>query len=237
MVAGVEKGGEPVRLLLGDCLETMAGMESDSIDAIVTDPPFGIGFHYVKGAEDNNTPDGYWEWLSPRYAQMLRVLRPGGFCAIWQAQMYYRYFWEWFGADIHIYCAAKNFVQLRKTAINYGYDPVVMFYKAGASPLRPKPQRNVDFFVANTASMVSNPNRPERAHPCPRPIDQAVEIVRNFTLPGGIVLDPFMGSGTTGVAAVQEGRDFIGIEREAEYLAIAEARIEHAQGKQMAMAL
>ncbi len=46
---------------------------------------------------------------------------------------------------------------------------------------------------------------------------------------GGVVLDPFMGSGTTGIACVLEGREFIGIEREAEYIEIAEKRIEHAQ--------
>ena len=46
---------------------------------------------------------------------------------------------------------------------------------------------------------------------------------------GGIVLDPFMGSGTTGMAAVLEGRDFIGIELEPEYFEIATARIQHAQ--------
>jgi len=46
---------------------------------------------------------------------------------------------------------------------------------------------------------------------------------------GGVVLDPFMGSGTTGMAAVLEGRDFIGIEREPEYFAIAEKRIAEAQ--------
>jgi site-specific DNA-methyltransferase (adenine-specific) len=53
-------------------------------------------------------------------------------------------------------------------------------------------------------------------------------LCRLVTPPGGTVLDPFMGSGSTGKAAVLEGFDFIGIEREAEYMAIAKARIEHA---------
>jgi len=43
---------------------------------------------------------------------------------------------------------------------------------------------------------------------------------------GGLILDPFLGSGTTGIAAIKNGRRFIGIEREAEYMAIAKARIE-----------
>ena len=56
-------------------------------------------------------------------------------------------------------------------------------------------------------------------------------LVRLVTPKGGIVLDPFMGSGSTGKAAVREGMDFIGIEREDEYMEIAKARIEHEQGK------
>ena len=49
--------------------------------------------------------------------------------------------------------------------------------------------------------------------------------------PGGVCLDPFRGSGSTGKAAALEGFDFVGIEREAEYVAIAEARIQHAQAQ------
>jgi DNA modification methylase len=54
-------------------------------------------------------------------------------------------------------------------------------------------------------------------------------LVRLVTPPGGTVLDPFAGSGTTGIAATLEGFAFIGIEREAEYAEIAKARIEHWQ--------
>jgi site-specific DNA-methyltransferase (adenine-specific) len=55
--------------------------------------------------------------------------------------------------------------------------------------------------------------------------------VRLVTPPGGTVLDPFLGSGTTGIAAVQEGMTFIGCEQDADYLAIAQARIAHAQAQ------
>jgi len=65
-------------------------------------------------------------------------------------------------------------------------------------------------------------------HPTVKPVALMSWLVRLISPPGGIVLDPFMGSGTTGVAAVQEGREFIGIEREPEYLEIAEARINNA---------
>lgn len=62
-------------------------------------------------------------------------------------------------------------------------------------------------------------------HPTVKPINLMRWLVRMVTPPGGIVLDPFLGSGSTGCAAVLEGFDFIGIERKPEYVAIAEARI------------
>jgi hypothetical protein len=62
-------------------------------------------------------------------------------------------------------------------------------------------------------------------HPTVKPLALMRWLCRLVTPPGGTILDPFLGSGTTGAAAVLEGFDFIGIEREAEYVAIAEARI------------
>jgi DNA modification methylase len=64
-------------------------------------------------------------------------------------------------------------------------------------------------------------------HPTVKPVDLMKYLCRLVTPPEGVVLDPFMGSGTTGIAAKVEGFDFIGIEMDAEYLAIAEARIGH----------
>lgn len=68
-------------------------------------------------------------------------------------------------------------------------------------------------------------------HPTVKPTDLMRYLCRLVTPPGGLILDPFMGSGSTGKAAILEGFRFIGIEREAEYLEIAQARIAHAVGK------
>ena len=68
-------------------------------------------------------------------------------------------------------------------------------------------------------------------HPTVKPIAVMQWLVRLVTPTEGVVLDPFMGSGTTGIACVREGRSFVGIEREPEYHAIAEARIAHARGE------
>jgi site-specific DNA-methyltransferase (adenine-specific) len=65
-------------------------------------------------------------------------------------------------------------------------------------------------------------------HPTGKPVDMVCSWVNRFTDRGGVILDPFMGSGTTGVAAIQLGRKFIGIEREPKYFDIACQRIEQA---------
>jgi DNA modification methylase len=75
---------------------------------------------------------------------------------------------------------------------------------------------------------LSDSNKPSHNHhPTVKPTDLMRYLCRLVTPPNGIVLDPFMGSGSTGKAAVLEGFDFIGIEREAEYVSIAEARIKN----------
>ena len=71
-------------------------------------------------------------------------------------------------------------------------------------------------------------------HPTVKPTDLMRHLVRLVTPPGGTVLDPFLGSGTTALAAEMEGFAWIGIEKEAEYVAIAEARLN---GTQRGMAL
>jgi site-specific DNA-methyltransferase (adenine-specific) len=69
----------------------------------------------------------------------------------------------------------------------------------------------------------------DNPHPTVKPLDLMRYLARLTKTPtGGVVLDPFMGSGTTGMAAVMERRDFVGIEQEAEYLEIARQRIEWA---------
>lgn len=74
-------------------------------------------------------------------------------------------------------------------------------------------------------------NGPERdgRHPTEKPRRLMAELVADFTLPEQTILDPFMGSGTTGIAAVQAGRNFIGVEMNPDYFDIACERIERAQ--------
>ena len=106
---------------------------------------------------------------------------------------------------------------LMPTAVCNGNDdgPSRFFYVPKASP------------AERRAGLAENAPR----HPTIKPVKLMRYLVRLVTPPGGTVLDPFTGSGTTGIAAVLEGARFIGIEREPEYVAIAQARIAHWRGE------
>jgi len=84
-------------------------------------------------------------------------------------------------------------------------------------------------YAHNSGSTNSSKNgaHSRNHHPTVKPTDLMRYLCRLVTPPNGVVLDPFMGSGSTGKAAALEGFSFIGIEREAEYVAIAQARINH----------
>ena len=91
------------------------------------------------------------------------------------------------------------------------------------------PKNDPDFIRSDGAVRTKNLPR-QNFHPTVKPLALMRYLVRLTKTPtGGVVLDPFMGSGTTGCACALEGRDFIGIEREADYLEIAERRIAEAQ--------
>lgn len=93
-------------------------------------------------------------------------------------------------------------------------------------PLPSAPGRRV---IPGYAPKAQPDERSDNGHPCSRSLVHFRWLVQWWSLPGETVLDPFMGSGTTGVACVEAGRNFIGIEVEPKYHAIAQYRIDHAQ--------
>ncbi len=216
-------------LWLGDCREIAPGL--GVFDAIVTDPPYGIGFKYESHNDSDYGQEGYGAWLWGVISALEAKLSPGSPVFVWQAQAHFKHFHEWFPRDWRIFIAAKNFCQMRKVAMQHAYEPVVTWwtegdksqYGAAAGYL------NRDWHIADTASAVLDTKALQRQHPCPRQTDQVKFIIANWVKPLGCVVDPFMGSGTTGVAASMLGRRFIGIEIEPRYFDIACRRIEEAQ--------
>lgn len=219
----VERIGDAT-LYCGECAEVMAAHQW-SIGAVFTDPPFGIGFKY---ATHIDTPNGYAEWLWQRIEAAERMCAPGSPVMVWQSGTHLRQIAEWFPREWRLLVAAKNFVQMRPTAMQWAFDPVVCWWTPGAKPYAAGTASR-DWFIANTAPVVSRPENIEKGHPCPRPLDAMAHMVEQWAAPGASVLDPFMGSGTTGVACVSLGRSFVGIEIDPAYFDIACRRIEQAQ--------
>ena len=94
-----------------------------------------------------------------------------------------------------------------------------------------KPRREKTSLAASEEILQPTLKGTMNIHPTVKPTDLMAYLVRLVTPKGGVVLDPFMGSGSTGKASVREGFDFIGIEREDEYMEIAKTRIQHEEGK------
>jgi site-specific DNA-methyltransferase (adenine-specific) len=210
-------------LYRGGCLEILPTLPK--VDAVVTDPPFGVGFKY---ASHDDTPVGYIDWLWPLLERAESLCAPGSPVFVWQSGTNLRMAPEWFPRDWRLFVAAKNFVQMRPTAMQWSWDPILCWWTSGAKPWAAGTASR-DFFIANTAPVVASPENIEKGHPCPRPLDLLTHIVSQWVKPGSTMLDCFMGSGTAGVACAKLGRKFIGIEIEPKYFDIACKRIEDAQ--------
>lgn len=208
----------------GECLPWLRSLPSNYADACLADPPYGIGFDYGGEHDDKNL--GYIEWLWPIVLECERVVRPGAPLFIWQSGVNLRHLATWFPRDWRLFVAAKNFVQMRKVVMQHAFDPVLVWWKPGATPFAAGTLSR-DFHVADTRPQARAKMQGEQVsgHPCPRPLHQVRHMMEQWVPEGGLVLDPFIGSGTTAVAALQSGRRWVGAEKSAAYCAIARERL------------
>lgn len=100
-----------------------------------------------------------------------------------------------------------------------------------AEVMKTKPRKEKTSLAASEEILQPTTKGTMNTHPTVKPTDLMAYLIRLITPKGGLVLDPFMGSGSTGKAAVREGMSFIGIEREDDYMEIAKSRIEYEQKK------
>ena len=200
----------------GDCREVLPLLPK--VDAVISDPPYGVGFKY--STHDDN-PAEYSDFMK-QVIGLCDELRGDGPACYWQGMLNADRWHEWFPKGFRIFAACKGFVQYRPTPIQFSWDPVIFF---GTPKTKPTVYRK-DFHIQNLAPFGSG--REKINHPCPRPLEQVVYVVDSFSVDGDTVLDPFLGSGTTGVACAMLGRNFIGIEKDESYFIEACRRIEQA---------
>lgn len=197
-----------IDLRLGDCLELMRDIPDKSIDAVITDPPYGCG----KADWDDSFPTK-WYRLGKRIANMVVVIT--GSSGLKDSI-------PLVGDDFIDTIAAWNKNGMTRSPIGFGN-----WLAAVIANGKPKQGQNFFYFSVNG-------EKPE--HPSPKPLPYMEKLIERTTKEGDTILDPFMGSGTTGVACVKLNRNFIGIEINPQYFEIAKRRIEDAQ-KQIAMEL
>jgi predicted RNA methylase len=207
-----------------DCRDILPTFADETFHAVITDPPFGIGFDYDGTAEASDSPDDYWRWFEPIYREIVRVTKPGGLICLWQSHDYLGHRDRWFGRW-HPFAACKSNAQ---PYADYPYTPavdiLVMQWKPGAKPLRPVEQDRSYNWVASPLEYGDDVHG---LHPCPRPLDLCENLVRNFTIDNGLILDCFAGVGTIPLAVqrVGGGRRCVAVEMDRRYCEVAELRL------------
>ena len=204
----------------GDCLEILRSLPSGSVDAVVTDPPYGInggsGTDAKKNkkglyaSEFNDTEEYIESVVIPAIHECLRIARvvvvtPGNRC-------------------MHMYP--------KPTDVGCFWTPASSTHgRWGFTTFQPILYYGKDW-RAGRGALPSGKQVTERAekngHPCPKPLAAWTWLIDKAAPVGSTILDPFMGSGTTGVACMQTGRKFIGCEIDPGYFEIARKRIEAA---------
>ena len=200
-----------VTLHLGDCLEYMRTLPDGSVDAVVTDPPYGIerfskGFGYTRfvgyGAEKTGLT---WD-VKPSQIVIDAVLQLGKVRIIW-------------GSNNFTLPPSQGFFVWDKFQTVDNFASAELAY-CDAPGVTAKVFRYP----------IHNHNQTQKCHPTQKPIELMMWCMDQARIPpGATVFDPFMGSGTTGVACVRTGRNFIGCEIDPTYYAIAQRRIAEAQ--------
>ena len=232
-------------LLNQDCIKAMEGIDSNSIDLIVTDPPYNLGNFMInrdtnlKKMRDNFFGTAGWdnmeydEWANSMdnfFSSAARVIRRGGAMIVFMAIIkvetiihlaerhgfYYKTTGIWHKTNPMPRNMNLHFVNSTEAWIYFTYKTKTGTFNNGGAMLH-------DFIET---SVTPNGERHFGKHPTQKPeslIQHFVEILSN---PGDTVLDPFMGSGITGVVSKRSGRNFIGIELDEQYFNMAKTRIE-----------
>ena len=217
-----------INLMLGDCLERMKEIPDSSVDMVLTDPPYGMNYQsnrrtatekFSKIVDDDNL-----DWLDYFCEDLHRVMKNNSaayvFCSWHKVDV--------FKITIERYFKVKNLLVWVKN--NHGSGDLKGAYA---------PKHEFVFFVHKGRCLLRDGRRPDilefakvsgskLVHPTEKPVSLLERLIKDASDGGDTVFDPFMGSGTTGVAAKNLNRNFIGIELDEGYFKIAEERINNA---------
>lgn len=239
-----------VTLYQGDCLDILKTLPDGCVDAVVTDPPYGT----THCKWDSVIPfEPMWAELKriikPNGAIVLFCTQPFTSALISSNLTWFKYQWVWDKnrGNGHLVARFRPLQRTEDIAVfcqgATTYNPVMSkrdkLRKFGKSPSQSQltnrqgfrddyTRPDYEYRYPTNLLTFSWANR-DGTHPTQKPVGLVEYLIRTYTDAGETVLDFTMGSGTTGVACVQTGRNFIGIEIDPGYFAIAQKRIEQAQ--------
>lgn len=213
-------------IVVGNCLEELPKIRAQHEKMIiVTDPPFNVGYHY-KTYKDNMDADAYYEMLGDVFA-----FAP--FVVIHYPEEIYKIAFQVgeFPEKVVSWVYNSNTPKQHRDIAFFGVKPD--FTQYGQPYKNPKDKRVAQLIAeGKTAKLydwweinqVKNVSKEKTAHPCQMPLEVMRRIVG--ILPADYtIVDPFMGSGTTALACKELGRNFVGIEMDESYAAIAQERL------------
>lgn len=221
------------KLLNGDCLELIAKIPDNSIDLIVTDPPYKTITGGDSDGKNSTRPKGmlsgnrklftYQNNIKPAQwiPELFRVLKEGSHCYIFTNHLNMKDMLiesEKVGFKLHniLVWEKNNCTPSQFYMKNCEY---ILFLRKG------KAKWINDIGGSKTVHQFQNIIG-NKVHPTEKPVDLMQFYIKNSSSEGDLVLDPFMGAGSTGIAALNSGRNFIGFELDEEYYRTAKSRIE-----------
>ena len=187
---------ENATLYLADCMDILPTL--NKVDAVITDPPYGIGIAKNPVRQAHEKLD--WDNAPPENSLIDMCVDAGKVAVIWG------------GNYFNLPPAQCFYIWDKQQPLNFSLAMCEMAWTNKKGPAKMHRQSVLSY---------------EKSHPTQKPVELMIFCIEQLKMPETI-LDPFMGSGTTGVAAIQMGRKFIGIEREPKYFDIACKRIEQA---------
>jgi modification methylase len=244
------------QILKGDSIALMNSLEPESVDMVFADPPYNLQLNGDLHRPDNSKVDAVddeWDKFDSLVAYDMftkawmeaarRILKPNG--SIWVIGSYHNVFrmgasmqdlgyWIlndiiWRKANPMPNFRGRRFTNAHETMIwaSKSQDSKYRFNYEAMKSLNDELQMRSDWFIPICSGNERlKKESGEKVHPTQKPEALLYRVLLASTQPGDVVLDPFFGSGTTGAVAKKLGRNFIGLEREDEYIDYAQARID-----------
>lgn len=234
-------------LIQGEALTALRDLPTASVDALVTDPPYSSGgafrgdrasaspsVKYVQsgtrlvggdfsGDNRDQRSFAYWEtlWLS----EALRIVKPSGIAVVFTDWRQLPATTDALQAGGWVWRGIATWAKTTGRPVRGGFRNQAEFMVWGSSGPMPKDSETYLPGVITTGVARGD----EKRHITAKPLD-LMEVVVQVAPPGGVVLDPFAGSGSTGVAALRQGRRFLGIELSPEYAEVSRDRLAAEEG-------